>query len=283
MLAVQRYTAMGALETAFRVYRAHFGLLFSVSLIVSVPAVLAAAVMDIQSQSAPEDPMAGLALVPIAVLASVLGSAFATAAAARVVSRSMLGETLTLRGVLRETLAIFGRVIPAVLLSTLAIVGLALVMAATVVGSVAGAGSEGARSMLGVVLGIGVAAFLIRIWMNWILVVPITAFEPVGASAAMHRSARLMNGRRLKVFGAMLRLVLLGAVFQGGAALLSALVPGDNIALQVYRQLVVGAGSAIIAPLVCVALVLFYFDARVDLEAFDEEQLAQLTGSTPTD
>ena len=113
-------------------------------------AVLALTSSLVLAQSAPEDPMAGLALVPIALLASVLGSAFATAAAARLVSRSMLGETLTLRGVLRETLAIFGRVIPAVLLSTLAIVGLALVMAATVVGSVAGAGSEGARSMLGV-------------------------------------------------------------------------------------------------------------------------------------
>jgi hypothetical protein len=279
MLAIRRYTAMGALETAFGVCRAHFGLLFTISLIVSVPPALATAVMDVKSQSVPEDPLAGAPLVLVALVASVLGSAFATAASTRVVSRAVLGERPTLRRVVGETIAIFGRVIPAVLLATLVISGLALLMAATVLATIAGAGSGGL--LLGVVLGIGVVAVLGRIWMSWILVVPITAFEPVGARAAMHRSARLMSGRRLKVFGAMLRLVILAAVAQFGATLLSALVPGEGIAVEAYRQLVVGAGSAVVAPLMHVALVLFYFDARVDLEAFDAEELARLIGPTP--
>ena len=37
MLAIQRYTAIGTVDWAFRVYRHYFGILFGISLVVNVP------------------------------------------------------------------------------------------------------------------------------------------------------------------------------------------------------------------------------------------------------
>ena len=81
MLAIQRYTTMSAITTAFEVCRRHFNVLFSVSLLVSVPSAVAAATIDARAQSAPEDPNVLLQALPVVLLTSVLGSAFATAAA----------------------------------------------------------------------------------------------------------------------------------------------------------------------------------------------------------
>src|SRR4051812_15963236 len=100
MLAVQRFTVTGAIDGAFRLYRANFKALFILSFIVSVPGTVASLIIDVLEDRVSrmsfdfEDgnlgPLVALgvfgALFLLTLLVSVVAGMFGMAATTRIAS-----------------------------------------------------------------------------------------------------------------------------------------------------------------------------------------------------
>lgn len=131
--------------------------------------------------------------------------------------------------------------------------------------------------------------FPLWIWIavGWIAVLPAMFVENIGLGAAMGRSWRLVQGRWWRTFFVLLLVFVLnyvvsfalGAFLYLGQVLLSIFL-SPYLALAIYEGAVVLV-SALINPILLIAIVLIYFDLRVRKEALDLFQLAQHVTAAP--
>jgi hypothetical protein len=111
--------------------------------------------------------------------------------------------------------------------------------------------------------------------------------ENTGLFAAMGRSWRLVQGRWWRTFFILLLVFVLnyvvslalGAFLYLGQVLLTLLL-SPYIALAIYEGAVVLV-SALVNPVLLIAIVLIYFDLRIRKEALDLFQLAQQVAVAP--
>jgi hypothetical protein len=125
----------------------------------------------------------------------------------------------------------------------------------------------------------------IWIWVRWVALLPVMFVENVGLVAAMGRSWRLVEGRWWRTFFILFLVGLIwyfaGIALQAFIGLATGLI-GGFISSYVVLAILQGAQvliSALVNPLLQIALVLIYFDLRVRREALDLFQLAQRVSS----
>ena len=130
---------------------------------------------------------------------------------------------------------------------------------------------------------VGVCLFPLWIWISvgWVAAVPAMFVENIGLTAAMGRSWRLVEGRWWRTF---FILFLMALVFYAARIALTAFTATAeslvNLVVSSYLVAVVGSAidtlvSALVNPVLQIAVVLIYFDLRVRREALDLFQLAQ--------
>jgi glycerophosphoryl diester phosphodiesterase family protein len=258
------------LDETFRTYRRHFPLLAGISVIFSIPLAalsgygyfalfnFAASQAtstnpgDFNSFLASLSPLAAGLLVNIAVLPLLYGGV------TYAVCQSALGNPVTLWGALRGAFRRYFQVLFYYFL-------------------------------LGLMFFVGFCVFPLWIWIGvrWIAVLPVMFIENTGIFAAMGRSWRLVEGRWWRTFFILLLVFVLnyvvslalGAFLYLGQILLSLLL-SPYLALALYEGAVVLV-SALVNPVLLIAIVLIYFDLRVRREALDLFQLAQQVTVSP--
>jgi hypothetical protein len=276
VLAIQRFTAIGAIDAAFWLYRRHFGLLFAISLIVGVPAsCVGAAQAYWKSHADPALPLQ-LALTLPNMAVAILASSFGSAATTHAASRIALGQHASIGGALAAARKVFARMLGAAMLAGSAIAICALLTGALVVGVSVGVLSlrTGRRflEMALVCLGLGIPALILLV--RWSLVAPTIVLEGATSARALGRSVELTEGRRWKIL-AVLALYLLASLSIAGGLGAGIELLGEGVRDNQLLQTVLGqAISALLSPVLYSALVLLYYDARVELEAFDIAVLA---------
>lgn len=275
MVAIQRFSVLRLIDVAFWLYREHFVVLALIGCVVALPGALMTAGAQLVLQHVRAAPTGALgdlvAGVPVstealrhllAAGALVVGAALfllvvsfivgtlATAAATRVTSLAALGEEPTLRDAWTHARGTLGGVLNASLTGALAT---ALAFLLLVVP--------------GFVVATGVA-----------FIAPVIVLERVGPAEALARSWQLSAGRRWKVLAVM---VCLAAVVLGGRVAVLAIseamgAAGGNLMLRFALGLGADLAVALISPVLYVAVVLLYYDARVDREGFGPESLTRL-------
>ena len=257
------------LDETFRMYRRHFVLLAGISVIFSIPlAALAGygifALFDYTATATtsgnPND-LTGLyssmgafafgVLINLAVLPFLYGGV------AYAVCQSALGNVVTIWGALRGAFRRYLQV--------------------------------GAYYILIGLMFIVFCLFPLWVWIlvGWVAVLPAMFVENLGLFAAMGRSWRLVQGRWWRPFFILLLIFVLnyvvsaalGAFLYLGQVLLT-LVLSPYLAFALYEGGVIMV-SALINPILLIAIVLIYFDLRVRKEALDLFQLAQRVTSAP--
>jgi hypothetical protein len=274
MLAIQRFTAIGALDAAFWLYRRHFGLLFGISLIVGVPATCFAAAQSYWRQGA--DPTLALVLSLPNVAVSVLASTIGTAATTHAVSCIARGQAASMRAAFEQA----RRVLPRLLLATLLVVG-GIAICALLAGALVAGVSVGLLSGRGhrqlILLGLvtlAVGAPGLALLVRWSLMAPIIVLEGARPARALGRSVELTEGRRWKILTVLSLYMLASVSIAGGLTLLVGLVGEETAAAKLLQTLLAQATSALLSPVLYGAVLLLYYDARVELEAFDVATLA---------
>jgi len=257
------------LDETFRMYRRHFALFAGISVIFSIPlAALSgygyfalfnfAATQatssnpgDVNSFLGSLSPLVAGVLVNVAVLPLLYGGV------SYAVCQSAIGNPVTLWGALRGAFRRYFQVL-----------------------------------LYYVLLGLMVVVFcLFPLWIwisvNWIVVLPAMFVENTGLFAAMGRSWRLVQGRWWRTFFILLLVFVLnyvvslalGAFLYLGQVLLTILL-SPYVALAIYEGAVVLV-SALVNPVLLIAIVLIYFDLRIRKEALDLFQLAQQVTVSP--
>jgi hypothetical protein len=121
----------------------------------------------------------------------------------------------------------------------------------------------------------------IWIWIGWVAVVPVMFVENTGLVSAMRRSWHLVQGRWWRTFLIVFLMVILVQIVQYA---LIAFVNLGQFLLSIFlspflvtaiTEAVSILVSALVAPILQIALVLIYFDLRVRREGLDLFQLAQ--------
>ena len=143
--------------------------------------------------------------------------------------------------------------------------------------------------LLAVLMAIAFCLFPLWIWIlvRWVAVLPVVFIERSGLMNAMGRSWRLVEGRWWRTFlivflvGILSSVVsfALGAFLYLAQALLSIFL-SPYLALAIYEGAAVLV-SALVNPVLLIAIVLIYFDLRVRKEALDLFQLAQNVAAAP--
>lgn len=138
-------------------------------------------------------------------------------------------------------------------------------------------------------MAVAFCLFPLWIWIGvgWIAVMPAMFVEKTGLVPAMGRSWRLVQGRWWRTFFVVVLVFVLnyvvsfalGAFLYLGQVLLSIFL-SPYLALAIYEGAVVLV-SALVNPILLIAIVLIYFDLRVRKEALDLFQLAQHVTSAP--
>jgi hypothetical protein len=272
MLAIQRFTAIGALDAAFWLYRRHFGLLFGISLIVGVPVSCFGAAQAYWKEGS-LSLISSLPSVALSVLASTIG----TAATTHAVSCIANGQATSIRAALAQARSVFPRLLGATLLVVGGIAICALLAGALVAGVSVGlfSSARGYRPLL--LLGLitlGVGAPGLALLVRWSLIAPIVVLEGARPARALGRSVELSEGRRWKILAVLSLYMLASLSIAGGLAVLVGLIEVGTAAGQLLQTLLAQATSALLSPVLYSAVVLLYYDARVEIEAFDVATLA---------
>jgi hypothetical protein len=279
------------LDELFRVYRRHFSLIVGVALIVALPGLVWSLVtgtykvttssysqlFPIPGTNAPATPnlnsqetsnllialglggLGGLILLPISV-----GAVF------RAATDVLLGRPATIASVLRETLARYLPLFGLILLSVVIAVGWFI---AFFIGLV-----------LLVLPGLAVVGFGIYLGVRWSLSVAALMAEDIGPVKAMSRSWNLVSGQWWRTFGVLLVVAIMQFIIGLALGFLFGIIAG--VATSGDLQLAVASVgsallSAVISPIVTIAVTLLYFDLRVRKEGLDLDQLAQQTTPGP--
>ena len=256
------------LDETFRIYRRHFLLFAGISVILAIPSAglqgysfFAIFNYLFSSSNAGLLPdfntlLPSLVVLGIGYLVSILLAPFAYGAVIYAACESALGHPVTAVGALR-----------AVLRRYFAILGYVLLI-----------------GLMGILVCL--LPLWIWIWVGWVAVLPVMFVENAGLGAAMGRSWRLVEGRWWRTFLILLLIVILWyfarvalEAFIGLANTLISVVATSFVALAVAQGAAIIV-SALVNPVVQIAIVLIYFDLRVRREALDLFQLAQNVSSS---
>jgi hypothetical protein len=238
------------LDTAFSLYRRHFGALATVSLVCTGLPLVLRLFVEAAGGLFSQLPLALLYLLSLVVLSLV-----ATGATVFIVSESYLGRPLSARDALARATPYMGRILVASLLMAL-VVGLGFMLLV----------------IPGIILGVGLA-----------LAIPAVVLEPGrSASGALSRSWELTRGSRWRIFGlGVTLLVLLYVPVVAISGLVAVLLPrgaGPGFAASSISTIVAlavgGVVQLFIYPLFYCVLTVAYYDLRVRKEGFDLELLA---------
>jgi hypothetical protein len=250
------------LDETFRIYRRHFLLFAGISVILAIPGAGLAGYSFFslfssvfQASNATQAPdfnsfLPALVVLAIGYLVNLLLAPFTAAAVIYAACESAQGRPVTiwsaLRGVLRRYFAIFGY---------LFLIGLMGVMFCLL-------------------------PLWIWIWVGWVAVLPIMFVENASLGQAMGRSWRLIQGRWWRTFLILFLLAIVYMVvgwtlsgFAVAALGISALVLSSFIVFAIVGAVSIIV-SALVNPILQIALVLIYFDLRVRREGLDLFQMA---------
>jgi hypothetical protein len=250
------------LDETFRLYRRHFILFAGISVILSLPtavlsggySALFGGLLQQAATGAPTNPAAlygDLFGLGLDLLITLVFLPFTYSAVAYAACESALGRPVTagsmLRGVFRRYFQLLGYWL-----------------------------------LIGLMFSLGICLFPLWIWISvgWVAVVPVMFVENTGLVAAMSRSWRLIGGRWWRTF---LILFLMAIVYYVAQIGLSAFIYTAQqlllIIVSPYIVLTIGSATqavvtALVNPILQIAIVLIYFDLRVRREALDLFQLA---------
>jgi len=263
------------LDDVFRVYRRHFWLLVSISLVLALPTLIleilsgqadqlgfsAAVLNQAASGSQPQftqPPQLNFIALGLQYIVAILLVPFVEGAITLAAMEVALGRPVTLASCLRGVLRRYW-----------ALLGLAL---------------------LGLLLFPLFLCFPVAIWIlvRWSVSVPALLAEGVGPVRAIQRSWELTRAHWWRLFGILVVVVLIQLVMNsivGAAALpLAAVIPFVSPLVRGSISLTVSTiGTAVITPVLYLCLVLLYFDLRIRKESFDLDQLAaQVRGGGQT-
>lgn len=113
---------------------------------------------------------------------------------------------------------------------------------------------------------------------RWFATTPAIVLEGKGILSAFGRSSELAKGRKRRILGALL---LVYSIFWLGLMALMLVTGGFDEKSGVLEQVILAAYSAVAYPIVGIAEMLLYYDARIRGEAYDVEVLAQGLASAP--
>ncbi|MDX3849032.1 glycerophosphoryl diester phosphodiesterase membrane domain-containing protein [Streptomyces sp. AK02-01A] len=220
---------------------------------------------------------------------TLIGTLFTTAVLTVVVSRSVLGRTVTLSEAWAEARPRLPQLLGLTLL--LPLMSAAVMAVGIVPGLVLGSAAGVALSLLG-----GLAAFVVIVWLmvRFSLASPALMLERQGVLASIRRSAKLVNGAWWRTFGVlaltMLLTFLVSMVIAVPFAIVAAAVDSDGLSGLISNTgpdfgwpslIITGIGtviaSALTYPISAGVTVLLYVDQRIRREALDLE-LARAAG-----
>jgi len=252
------------LDETFRMYRRHFLLFAGISVILAIPSAaifgvfFASFVAALQQTSGPSDlsfvtPL--LTALGAGLIVNLLILPFTMGAVMYAACESALGRPVTAGGVLMGVLRrYFG------------LLGYWVLFAVT--------------GYLALLLCVAPIALWIWIFVMWIAVTPAMFVENIGLGQAMGRSRRLVEGRWWRTF---LMLFLISIIWYVVGIALGAFVQLAQFLLQLVVSPFIATGislatselvSALVNPILQIAIVLIYFDLRVRKEGLDLFQMA---------
>jgi hypothetical protein len=253
------------LDAAVLLYRARFGALMRVAVLVVVPIqvlsllVLLSALPDdytigFTGETTPvydsdTDTAIAFAAALVTIVLSALATTFVSAATTRIVAEAYVGRRDgSVNEAMRDTLHRF-----------LPLIGLTLLVTA------------------GVTIGLFLCV-VPGLWLQtaWCLAVPVFVLEGTKVTRAIGRSFELTKQRFWLAFGVFwLSQLLITALTFGLTAATTWLVrTGDSLAAETIVQSVAsGLASVITIPFAAAALVALYFDFRIRAEAFDVQMM----------
>jgi hypothetical protein len=257
------------LDETFRMYRRHFPLFATISVVLAVPSAALAGYGFAAFFSSALNQLSNGTTIDFGSLASSMGAIavgfvlnlvllpFTSGAVAYAACESAMGRPVTAWGVVRGVLVRYFHL-------------------------------EGYLLLI-VLMGIAFCLFplWIWIWVGWAVVIPVMFVENVGLGGAMRRSWRLVSERWWRTFFVLFLMFILveivagalGAFLQLGQYLLELfLSPVLSLAISEAASILV---SSLVSPILQIAIVLIYFDLRVRKEGLDLFQLAQRVSALP--
>ncbi|WP_314175605.1 DUF7544 domain-containing protein [Streptomyces winkii] len=298
------------LDGAVTTMRAHWRTVLGISLAVAVIVQFVATVVnglwladvsDLDAltrdpQPSPDelmDAMTGsLRISGVRALVETLGTVLATAMLTIVISRAVLGRSVSVGEAWRDSrpqlLRLFGLLFLLPLL-----VALAMFVGSAPGGVLLAAGVKSlgiALLLVGLLAGVVAAVW---IWVRFSLAAPALMLEKQGVITAMRRSAKLVRGSWWRVFGvqmlATILVVIVASVIQMPATLIGMIASGQGVSafaagtpMTSWSYLIaVGIGAVIAStitfPIRAGVTALLYLDQRIRREALDLE-LARAAG-----
>lgn len=298
------------LDGAVSTMRAHWRTVLGISFAVAVVVQLVATVVnglwltdaaDLSALSRDPQPSTdefmgaisgSLRLTGVRALVETLGTVFATAMLTIVISRAVLGRSVSAGEAWRDSRPQLLRLLGLLILLPL-LVALAMFVGAAPGAVLLAAGFRALGiSMLIVGLLAGVVA-AVWIWVRFSLAAPALMLEKQGVITAMRRSAKLVRGSWWRVFGvqilATILVVIVASVLQMPATLIGMFASGQGLSAFAegtpptgWSYLIsVGIGAVIAStitfPIRAGVTALLYLDQRIRREALDLE-LARAAG-----
>ncbi|WP_449478040.1 glycerophosphoryl diester phosphodiesterase membrane domain-containing protein [Streptomyces abikoensis] len=299
-------------EGAVRTMRIHWRAVLGISLTVAIGTQAVATVVDrVWDRSAVElDPLGGvtpetpqelveaigngLGGLGVAWLLSLVGSITASALLTVIVSRAVLGRPVTAREAWQSARPQLGRMAGLMVLVPMLLIG---VFAVGIVWGLlaAAAGAEQAGMSLTALGGLAAMVVATWLWIRYSLAAPALMLEKQGVTAAMRRSAKLVQGSWWRVFGIQLisilitalvslmaqALVLVFDVFVHGAgagAGEQSVASATDWASLVEIGIAAVVSSVLTLPVTAGMTALLYMDQRIRRESLDLE-LARSAGA----
>lgn len=296
----------GAVSTMRTYWRTVLGISLAVAVFTEIVVILLQGLVlnDSETAEALDDPSATVGELTralgdtllssgVILLISLLGTIVATALLTMVISRAVLGKSVTTAEAWHDSRPQLPRLIGLTLL--LPLIGMAVIAVGTLPGvliAVAGASDAGISLA---VLG-GFAAGVVAVWLlvRFSLASPALMLEKQGVKKSMTRSAKLVSGSWWRVFGIQLLAAIIANVVASiiviPFTLIAGAVSGDGVTgfldsgtgnLGWTFLIVSGIGSVIGSmltfPITAGVTVLLYIDQRIRREALDLE-LARAAG-----
>jgi len=276
------------LDELFRLYRRHFSLIVTVSLLVALPGLVWSLVTGIYKLNSAsyanlftatgsatptfnQQELANLfGLLALGVVGGFFLLPISLGAVFRSITDVALGRPATIGSVLRQTLARYLPLLGLVALGFLIWLGWFI---AFIIGLV-----------LLVLPGIAVLCAGVYLGVRWSLSVAAMTAEDIGPIRGMGRSWNLVSGSWWRTFGILLIVGIMYLIISYGLLILFGVIAA-LVATGDFEAAVVQVGStllgAVLSPIVYIAVTLLYFDLRVRKEGLDLDQLAQQTSAGP--
>ncbi|MET8703393.1 hypothetical protein ACFVUH_36055 [Kitasatospora sp. NPDC058032] len=280
----------GAVSTVRKHWRVALGLSFGVAVVQQ--GVALGAQLAVQGDTGELTPvLTSLVSLPLAGLLSVIASALLT----MVVSRAILGQSVTLREAWRDARPRTLQLIGLTLLNALILGGIVLLGFTPLIGYALSGAAEPAITALLVI--VGMLSLPVAVWLGiqLSLAAPALMLEKQGVIAALSRSRRLVRGSWWRIFGITLLSTVIAWVVSsvintpftvigmmlGWSDLTSQLDAGDSASMPAAMLVTLAIGgilsSTITLPFTATIGVLLYVDQRIRREALDIE-LARAAG-----